>query len=101
MYMWADGIYLKAGLGTAKACLMVLIGADTAGLKHLIALREGYRESTARWDDLIGDCRSAGVGCARPTCARRCRCRRSPVRLASRWRKQGQARMPSENLHRC
>lgn len=44
VYIWADGIYLKAGLGTEKACLMVLIGADTAGQKHLIALREGFRE---------------------------------------------------------
>lgn len=25
VYIWADGIYLKAGLGTEKACLMVLI----------------------------------------------------------------------------
>ena len=25
VYLWADGIYLKAGLGTEKACLMVLI----------------------------------------------------------------------------
>ncbi len=41
VYIWADGIYLKAGLGTEKACLMVLIGADTEGQKHLIALREG------------------------------------------------------------
>ncbi len=40
MYIWADGIYVKAGLGTEKACLMVLIGADQAGVKHQIALRE-------------------------------------------------------------
>ncbi len=43
VYIWADGIYLKAGLGTEKVCLMVLIGADREGQKHLIALREGYR----------------------------------------------------------
>ena len=48
MYIWADGIYLKAGLGTEKACLMVLIGADTNGQKHLIALREGFRERAER-----------------------------------------------------
>lgn len=66
VYIWADGIYLKAGLGTEKACLMVLIGADTAGVKHLIALREGYRESTASWGDLIGDCRRRGLN--EPAC---------------------------------
>jgi transposase-like protein len=66
VYIWADGIYLKAGLGTEKACLMVLIGADTAGVKHLIALREGYRESAESWGDLIRDCRQRGMN--EPAC---------------------------------
>jgi len=66
VYIWADGIYLKAGLGTEKACLMVLIGADTAGVKHLIALREGYRESAESWGDLIRDCRKRGLN--EPAC---------------------------------
>jgi transposase-like protein len=66
VYIWADGIYLKAGLGTEKACLMVLIGADTVGKKHLIALREGYRESTESWSDLIRDCHKRGLN--EPAC---------------------------------
>jgi len=66
VYIWADGIYLKAGLGTEKACLLVLIGADTAGEKHLIALREGFRESTESWGELIGDCRKRGLN--EPAC---------------------------------
>jgi transposase-like protein len=61
VYVWADGIYLKAGMGMEKACLMVLIGADREGQKHLIALREGYRESAASWGDLIRDCRKRGL----------------------------------------
>jgi len=66
VYIWADGIYLKAGLGTEKACLMVLIGADTEGKKHLIALREGYRESAASWGELLKDCRRRGLN--QPAC---------------------------------
>ncbi len=66
VYIWADGIYLKAGLGTEKACLMVLIGADTEGQKHLIALREGYRESAESWGELIADCRKRGMN--QPAC---------------------------------
>jgi len=66
VYIWADGIYLKAGLGTEKACLMVLIGADQEGRKHLIALREGYRESAESWSDLIRDCRRRGLN--EPAC---------------------------------
>ncbi|MBK9120459.1 MAG: IS256 family transposase [Phycisphaerales bacterium] len=61
VYIWADGIYLKAGLGTEKACLMVLIGADTEGQKHLLALREGYRESAESWGELLKDCRQRGL----------------------------------------
>ena len=61
VYIWTDGIYLKAGLGTEKACLMVLIGADTEGRKHLIALREGYRESAESWGELIADSRKRGM----------------------------------------
>jgi len=66
VYIWADGIYLKAGLGTEKACLMVLIGADREGIKYLIALREGYRESAESWGDLIRDCRRRGMN--EPAC---------------------------------
>ena len=66
VYIWADGIYLKAGLGTEKACLMVLIGADTEGQKHLLALREGYRESAESWGALLKDCRQRGLN--EPAC---------------------------------
>ena len=66
VYAWADGIYLKAGLGTEKACLMVVIGADTEGKKHLIGLREGYRESAESWGSLLKDCRRRGFN--EPAC---------------------------------
>ena len=66
VYIWCDGIYLKAGLGTEKACLMVLIGADTEGKKHLIGLREGYRESAESWGGLLKDCRRRGLN--EPAC---------------------------------
>lgn len=66
VYIWGDGLYLKAGIGTEKACLLVLIGADREGQKHLIALREGYRESAESWGDLIRDCRGRGLN--EPAC---------------------------------
>lgn len=66
VYIWADGIYLKAGLGTEKACLLVLIGADRNGQKHLLALREGFRESAESWGELIADCRRRGLN--EPAC---------------------------------
>ncbi len=65
-HIWSDGIYLKAGLGKEKACLMALIGADTEGKKHLIALREGHRESADSWSALLKDCRRRGLN--QPAC---------------------------------
>jgi len=45
---------------------MVLIGADTQGKKHLIGLREGYRESAESWGSLLKDCRRRGFN--EPAC---------------------------------
>jgi putative transposase len=49
VYMWADGVYVKAGLEKEKAALLVVIGADVHGKKHLLAVNAGYRESTESW----------------------------------------------------
>lgn len=55
VYMWADGIYLKAGIADEKRCLLVIIGVDISGKKHLLALEEGFRESAESWYNcLIG-----------------------------------------------
>ncbi len=66
VYIACDGIYLKAGLGTEKACLMVLIGADTEGKKHLIGLREGSRERAESWGGRRKDGRRRGLN--EPAC---------------------------------
>jgi transposase-like protein len=31
VYVWADGIYLKAGIADEKRCLLVIIGVDITG----------------------------------------------------------------------
>jgi putative transposase len=49
IYVWVDGIYIAAGVGDERACLLVVIGADVTGKKHLLALEEGYRESKESW----------------------------------------------------
>jgi putative transposase len=45
VYVWADGLYVKAGLEDSKAALPVLIGALTAGQKIVLAVESGQRES--------------------------------------------------------
>ncbi len=53
VYVWVDGIYIKAGIADERACLLVVIGADVSGKKHLLAMAEGYRESKESWLEVL------------------------------------------------
>jgi putative transposase len=46
VYVWVDGIHLKVRLAQDKVCLLVMIGVRADGHKELIALSDGFREST-------------------------------------------------------
>ncbi len=61
VYVWVDGVYLKAGIADEKLCALVLIGADRSGTKHLLGLREGYRESKESWLELLRDLKKRGM----------------------------------------
>jgi transposase-like protein len=39
----------------------VLIGVRVDGRKELVALADGYRESTESWSDLLRDCKRRGM----------------------------------------
>ncbi len=53
VYAWADGIYVRAGLEKDKAAVLVVIGVDTAGIKHVLAIEAGYRESSESWKSVL------------------------------------------------
>ncbi|MFD5875858.1 IS256 family transposase [Streptomyces sp. NPDC060322] len=61
VYVWADGVHPKVWLGQAHSCVLVLLGVRVDGIKELIALAEGLRESTESWADLLRDCRRRGM----------------------------------------
>jgi len=61
IYIWADGVYLKAGIADEKLCALVMMGADRTGKKHLLAIGEGYRESKESWLDLLRDLKARGM----------------------------------------
>jgi transposase-like protein len=61
VYMWADGIHVNIRLDEERLCLLVLIGVRVDGSKELIALTDGYRESTGSWADLLRDCKRRGM----------------------------------------
>ena len=61
VYLWVDGIHLKVRLAQEKLCLLVMIGVRADGRKELVALTDGYRESTESWADLLRGCRRRGM----------------------------------------
>ena len=60
-YLWADGIYVKAGLGKEKTALLVVIGVKADGSKRFLALEPGYRESKESWAEVLRQLKSRGV----------------------------------------
>ncbi len=65
VYVWADGIYVKAGLERDKAALLVVIAAMRDGTKEVLAIRSGYRESLESWLEVFRDLKARGVGAPR------------------------------------
>ena len=64
VYLWADGIHFNIRLedpGNNKQCILVLMGATQDGRKELLAITEGYRESTQSWRELLLDVKNRGL----------------------------------------
>lgn len=61
VYLWVDGIYVKAGLEKERAALLVAIAALSDGRKVVVAVVQGYRESTESWAALLRDLRDRGL----------------------------------------
>ncbi len=61
LYIWVDGVYPKAGPREEDMALLVVVGANRRGEKELLALEEGYRESTESWRDLFRQLKRRGV----------------------------------------
>jgi putative transposase len=61
VYCWVDGIHLKVRLEQDKVCLLVIIGVRADGRKELVALADGFRESSESWADLLRDCKRRGM----------------------------------------
>jgi putative transposase len=60
-YIWADGIYIKVGRNKTKLALLVVMGADVDGRKHLLTLIAGQRESDEQWLEVLRSLRKRGV----------------------------------------
>jgi transposase-like protein len=64
VYMWADGIYFNVRLESPeskKQCILVLIGATEGGTKELVAIQDGFKESTESWREVLLDLKQRGL----------------------------------------
>jgi putative transposase len=60
-YIWADGVHLGAGPGDERRVILVVIGADLQGKKHLVALDEAMAESEDSWREVLHDLKARGL----------------------------------------
>lgn len=61
VYLWVDGVYVRAGLEKQKACLLVAIAGLSDGSKTIVAVEAGFRESTESWSGLLRDLKQRGL----------------------------------------
>ena len=62
VYVWVDGIHFSVRLGEDdRLCVLVVVGVRTDGTKELVAIADGYRESTESWAELLRDLKSRGM----------------------------------------
>ncbi len=66
VYMWADGVHVNVRLPDSEGqrdplCLLVIVGVRLDGSKELVAVTDGYRESTDSWADVLRGLRDRGM----------------------------------------
>ena len=61
-YLFVDGVHVSVRLGEDdKLCLLVVIGVREDGTKELLAVEDGYRESTDSWAGVLRDLKRRGL----------------------------------------
>ena len=60
-YIWVDGIHFNVRLDSERSCILVIMGADSAGNKELLAVNDGYRESSESWKEMLLALKAQGL----------------------------------------
>jgi putative transposase len=61
VYVWADGVHFNIRLEEDRLCTLVVLGARPDGTKEVIAVEDGYRESTESWLSVLRDLARRGM----------------------------------------
>src|SRR5215204_3451043 len=61
-YLFVDGVHVSVRLGEDdRLCLLVVIGVREDGVKELLAVEDGYRESTESWAAVMRELKARGL----------------------------------------
>ena len=60
-YLFADGVHFRIRLEEDRLCTLVLIGVREDGKKELVAVEDGYRESTESWLSVLRGLHERGL----------------------------------------
>lgn len=61
VYIWVEGVHFTIRLEDERLCTLVVIGARADGTKEVMAVEDGYRESTESWLTLLRDLKRRGM----------------------------------------
>jgi transposase-like protein len=61
VYVWVDGVHFRVRLEADRLCTLVMIGVRPDGTKELVAVEDGYRESTDSWATVLRDLKRRGL----------------------------------------
>lgn len=61
VYWWVDGIYFNVRLEPDRPCVLVIMGAREDGVKELVAVHDGHRESKESWLEVLRGLKVRGI----------------------------------------
>jgi len=61
VYVWADGLHFGVRLEEDRLACLVLVGVLPDGTKEVIAIEDGYRESSEAWAAVLRDLKRRGM----------------------------------------
>lgn len=61
IYIWVDGVHFTIRLEDDRLAALVVVGVRPDGTKEVIAIEDGYRESTESWLTVLRDLKARGM----------------------------------------
>ena len=61
IYIWVDGVHFTIRLEDDRLAALVVVGVRPDGSKEVIAIEDGYRESTESWLTVLRDLKTRGM----------------------------------------